>query len=271
MTDLGPLPTFLVIGAQKSATRWLKANLSEHPDMFVAPQEVGYFHDPDRVRDDGPAWYRAQFAGWGGEAHVGEGTPGYMIWHHRPADIAERIHVLVPDVRLVALLRNPVDRALSAFVHFQRWGKIDDDADPLTMIRQEVASGSFNDTRPPETFVRGWGGPQTLVTGGWYGASLDPFVERFGGQLQVVLHDDVVADPAGVYRSVLVHLGADPAFVPEDLEALVFSNARRRGRWFSGRRGLSDQDRRELFGLFRDDIGHLEQITGRDLSLWDPP
>ncbi len=269
MTE-NPLPTFLVIGAQKSATRWLKVNLSEHPDVYVAPREVEYFHDPERVRDDGPAWYRQQFEGWAGQPVVGEGTPGYMIWHHRPADIAGRIHSLVPDVRLVAVLRNPVDRALSAFVHHQRWGTIDPEADFLTMVREVAASGVL-DAGPPEEFVPGWGGPQTLVTGGWYGASLEPYVDRFGSQLLVVLHDDVTSDPKHVYRSVAEHVGADPGFVPPSLDAVLFSNTRRRSRW-RGRGGprLSAADRRELFELFRADVELLGDLTGRDLAAWEP-
>jgi hypothetical protein len=268
MSD-NPLPTFLVIGAQKSATRWLKVNLGEHPDVFVAPSEVGYFHKPERVRDEGPRWYRQQFDGWSGQPVVGEGTPGYMIWHHRPVDIAERIHALVPDVRLVAVLRNPVDRALSAFVHHQQWGDIEEGADFMAMVREVAASGVL-DAGPPRSCIPGWGGPQTLITGGWYGASLEPYVDRFAGQLLVVLHDDVATAPEDVYRSVTDHVGADPGFVPPDLDSVRFSNLRRR-RWRrnQGRR-LSDAERREVFALFRDDIARLEALTGLDLHRWDP-
>ena len=270
MTDAAPLPTFLVIGAQKSATRWLKANLSEHPDVYVVADEISYFDSPHRVREDGPAWYREQFAGCTGQPVVGEGTPGYMIWHRRPADVAERVEQLVPDVRLVALVRNPVDRAVSAFVHHQRRGRIDRGADLVELVRR-AAPDLADGRHPPERCVYGWGGPQTLVTGGWYGASLAPFVERFGAQLQIVVHDDVVAEPGLVYRAVLEHLGADPDFVPTDLPAQRFSNSAGRRRWrASGPPPLSLDQRCELYELFRHDVAELERLTGRDFGMWDP-
>jgi hypothetical protein len=270
MSDPAPLPTFLVIGAQKSATRWLKANLAEHPDVHVAPREVGYFHDPDRVRDGGPGWYRAQFHGWRGERAVGEGTPGYMIWHHRPADVAARIQELVPDVRLVAILRDPVERARSALDHFKKWGDVEPDADLMALVRAERDAGHLR-PEPPASNVRGWGGPQTLVTGGWYAASLAPYLERFGDHLLVVLDDDVAADPRDVHRRVLEHLGVDPGHAPSTLRRTLFSNvAPRRLRRSPRRPPLADADRAELFELFRDDVDRLEVMIGRDLGAWRP-
>ena len=59
-------------------------------------------------------WYRAQFESWAGESILGEATPGYMMWRHHPRRVAERIKEVVPDARLIAILRNPVDRAQSA-------------------------------------------------------------------------------------------------------------------------------------------------------------
>src|SRR6187399_277260 len=88
---LPPLPTFLIIGAQKSATRWLRLNLGLHPDVFAASREIEFFNNGDRFAEMGTDWYREQFTGWAGEAIVGEATPGYMFWRHRPAKVAERI------------------------------------------------------------------------------------------------------------------------------------------------------------------------------------
>ena len=79
-----PLPTFLIIGAQKSATRWLRLNLGLHPAVFTASREIEFFNNRDRYEDQGASWYREQFEGWDGEAIVGEATPGYMFWRHHP-------------------------------------------------------------------------------------------------------------------------------------------------------------------------------------------
>src|SRR5690348_7876706 len=112
-----PLPTFLIIGAQKSATRWLRYNLGLHPDVYAAETEIQFFNDGKRFNELGTDWYRAQFAPAGDATYVGEATPGYMFWRHRPAVVSDRIHSVVPDVRLIAILRNPIDRAHSAMLH----------------------------------------------------------------------------------------------------------------------------------------------------------
>src|SRR5215218_7996379 len=187
-----PLPTFLIIGAQKSATRWLRVNAGRHPDVFTAPSETQFFHSPTRFESLGLEWYREQFSGWAGEPIVGEATPGYMMWRHRPRSVAERIAQVVPDVRLIAILRNPVDRAQSALIHSETSGKLPPNSNLLEVISQ----------RPPEH------DPLGLVSGGWYSASLKPYRQIFGDQLLVLLYDDIQTDPARVYLRALVHIGA---------------------------------------------------------------
>src|SRR5207249_6307749 len=112
-----PLPTFLIIGAQKGATRWLRFNLGLHPDVYAAPTELSFFNNRTRFVDLGVSWYRKEFEGWTGEPVVGEATPGYMFWRHQPRVCCERIREVVPAVRLIAILRNPIDRAQSAMIH----------------------------------------------------------------------------------------------------------------------------------------------------------
>ena len=245
----GPLPTFIIIGAQKSATRWLRQNLGRHPEIHTAPREVKYFNHRRRVEALGTEWYREQFAGWSGEPVVGEATPGYMMLGHRPPEVAARIAETVPDVRLVALLRDPVDRALSAFVHHQRAERIHPRARLLPTVR----------ACPPED---DWMG---IVTGGWYAASLAPFLDAFGDRLLVLFHDDITGDARTAYERALRHVGATPGFVPPSLDEVVFSN--REGATAS----LSPSERCELFELFRDDVDRLEVLLGRDLSMWRPP
>jgi hypothetical protein len=242
-----PLPTFIIIGAQKSATRWLRQNLGKHPDVFTAPREIRYFNHPKRVAELGPDWYRSQFEGWAGEPVVGEATPGYMMLGHRPPDVADRIKATVPDVHLIALLRNPVDRAYSAFVHHKRAGRIH----PRARLLDTVRSCAPEDD---------WMG---IVTGGWYAISLQPFLDLFGDRLLVLLHDDIGPDPHAVFGRALRHVGATPDFVPGSLERVVFSNQDG-----ADAATVSAEERCELFEYFRDDVGRLERMLGRDLSIW---
>jgi len=248
-----PLPTFLIIGAQKSATRWLRLNLGLHPDVFAAAAELEFFNNGVRFRDEGTDWYREQFSGWNGEAIVGEATPGYMFWRHGPAVVAERIEDTVPEARLIATLRNPIDRAQSAMVHHIEMGGLPGDSVLVDLVKQT----------PPERDKLG------IIAGGWYAASLEPYHERFGDRLLVVLHDDVDDDPRGVYDTALVHIGAAPDFVPPEFERVRFSHQVRPSTE-PGRRPLTLDERRELWDYFAADVEKLEQMIGRDLSLWDP-
>jgi hypothetical protein len=248
-----PLPNFLIIGAQKSATRWLRLNLGLHPAIFTSSTEIEFFNNRDRYQDAGVEWYRAQFTGWNGEPIVGEATPGYMFWRHHPDVVAGRIDETLPGVRLLATLRNPIDRAQSAMVHHIEYGSLPPDSVLVDLVR----------ATPPERDRQG------IIVGGWYAASLEPYLERFGDRLLVVLHDDVDDDPRGVYDAALVHLGATPDFVPPDFERVRFSHQQKASSE-PGRRPLTLEERRELWTYFADDVAKLEQLIGRDLSMWAP-
>jgi hypothetical protein len=248
-----PLPTFLIIGAQKSATRWLRLNLGLHPEVFTAAKELEFFNNGPRYRDEGTDWYRAQFEGWAGESIVGEATPGYMFWRHRPVTVSERIDETLPGVRLIATLRNPIDRAQSALVHHMEFGALPRDAVLMDYVKSVE----------PEKDRLG------IITGGWYAASLEPYYERFGDRLLVVLHDDVDDDARGVYDAALRHLGAGTDFVPPEFERVRFS-LQQKASSEPGRRPLTLAERRELWQYFADDVAKLEPLIGRDLSLWNP-
>jgi hypothetical protein len=248
----GPLPTFVIIGAQKSATRWLRMRLGEHPEIFTAEEELHYWNHAWRIRNHGLDWYRAQFQGWDGERIVGEATPGYMMWRHRPSEVALRMRETLPDARLIAILRNPIDRALSSVLHHVKHHRIAPDARLIDVVRQRM---------PPERDRLG------IVAGGWYTASLAPVVFRYGDGLLVLLHDDVVKNPAVPYRRALEHVGAHPDFVPDDLSEIVFSN---RGNGTDDRPRISADERAELWEFFRDDVEQLEALFDLDLSHWRP-
>jgi hypothetical protein len=257
---VAPLPTFIIIGAQKSATRWLRMNLGAHPDIFAVPREIGFFNARSRY-EQGLGWYREQFADWGGEPVVGEASPAYLMWRQRPEEVAGRIHGNVPDVRLIAILRNPVDRAASALLHHVQLGRVPEGTGLLEWVRAQ----------PPEEDRLG------LVSGGWYAASLRPYRQRFGDDLLVLLHDDLAGDAGAVYTAAVRHVGAEPSFVPGRVEQVRFSY-REKLAGSGGEDGGGDDaagdvsldDRRELYEYFRGDVGELEQMLGRDLGMWDP-
>ena len=76
----------------------------------------------------------------------------------------------------------------------------------------------------------------------------------------MLVHDDLGTDAAGIYRTTLRHVGADESFVPPALDRVRFSIRARDG----------ESEAAELYAYFRDDVTQLEELLGRDLSMWDP-
>src|SRR5688500_17742284 len=110
------LPSFLIIGAMKSGTSSVHRYLGQHPDVFTSQRkELDFFN---RHYDRGLHWYMRQF----GPGVAGESSPNYMK-AHLWAETAGRIRKHVPDARLVCVLRNPIDRTLSHYLHSVRQGR----------------------------------------------------------------------------------------------------------------------------------------------------
>lgn len=107
---------FLIIGAQKCGTTALAQFLSEHPDVCMAPEkEIHFFDFDDRYynADGRPNYdrYHASFTNYDGQSAVGEATPIYLFLPF----IAERLRSYNPDLKLIVILRNPIDRAYSQY------------------------------------------------------------------------------------------------------------------------------------------------------------
>ena len=112
----GRLPDFLGLGVQKGGTTTLHRLLERHPSVFLPPvKEVHYF---SLHFGEGEAWYRNQFASAASEQRCGEITP-YYLFH---PEVPQRVHALLPKARLIVLLRDPVERALSQYFHSCRLG-----------------------------------------------------------------------------------------------------------------------------------------------------
>lgn len=255
-TPSPPLPTFLIIGAQKSGTRWLRKNLGGHPEVFTAARELDFFSRAEHF-GQGLEAYRAGFEGWAGEPVVGESTPAYMIRRHEPGLVAERIERTLPDVRLLAMLRNPLERAYSAFLHHIWRGRIPPDADFLTRA-----------TRDPD------GDRLDLIAGGLYAASLEPYLARFGPQLEVIVLDDALVTPQVVYDRAAAHIGASLGFRPPRLELVRFSTPVAPSGPYAcadgSRRALTAAEREALWPFFERDVGRLEELLGVSLDRWRP-
>ncbi len=104
------LPDFIILGAQRAGTSSLYYYLSQHPQILPAVRKELHFFDDHYRR--GLGWYRSQFPTRGARGTItGEATPYYLSHPHAPA----RIQRLLPQARLIVLLRNPVERAISHY------------------------------------------------------------------------------------------------------------------------------------------------------------
>jgi len=131
------LPHFLVLGTQKGGTTSLQKLLEHHPNVYLPPcKEVHYF---SLHAEQPTSWYAAHFnnARWGQKR--GDITPFYLFHPEAP----RRIHTLLPRVRMIVLLRNPVDRSLSQIFHARRHGfETMDVADAIAAEADRMASGN---------------------------------------------------------------------------------------------------------------------------------
>ena len=107
-----PLPNFIIIGAMKSGTSTLHSNLQLHPEIGMSKlKEPHYF---DKFYHKPLSFYADQFSS--GKRINGESTPAYS-WNHIFPEVPERIHKAIPDVKLIYVLRDPVDRIISHLHH----------------------------------------------------------------------------------------------------------------------------------------------------------
>ena len=271
----GRLPTFLVIGAQKSGTTSLVHYLGAHPDVFALPDEVHFF---DRNFERGIDWYRERFGAATRERHVGESTPEYMYARDVPRRIAETL----ADVRLLAILRNPVDRAYSAYWHNRTRGH-----EELPFEEALDAEGSrLASADEPVAMRFGY------LDRGRYAAQLRRVREALPETpLNVTLFERLRDDRVETVRSLYRFLGVDEAVAPPEITEVKnrfveFRSQRLRRpirrlpgplRRVAGRLNiryttyppLSPEVRARVSARFRDANADLASRFGLDLTPWE--
>ena len=202
-----PLPDFLIIGAQKAGTTALYAYLREHPQITGPSwKEVSFF---DRHYGRGEAWYRGNFPNTlrarGGL--VGEASPSYLFHPLAP----ERDAGLVPEAKLVALVRNPVDRAFSHYQHEVALGREPRSFEDALVAEDERLRGEEDRiVADPAYFSHAWWN-YTYRARGRYAEQLERWLAVFPReQLLVMPSEELLAEPEQAHGRVLGFLGAGP-------------------------------------------------------------
>lgn len=185
------LPDFVVIGAMRSGTTTLSRVLRDMPGVAMAPGKETHFFDDHYAR--GLDWYGGLFSGLAESAVVGEATPNYM--HD---DLAmERLLSDLPGALLVAILRNPIDRAWSHY-----WFNLSREKETLDF---EAAIEAEPSRMVASSFDRR---VFSYVSRGRYANQLLPLIERAGrGRVHIVYMEDFLEEPASELASLLRFLG----------------------------------------------------------------
>jgi hypothetical protein len=117
-------PDFIIIGAQKSGTTWLLEVLKKHPDVFMANHEIHFFNNEDNYAK-GWDWYSKFYGGAGAGKLIGEKTPVYFSINNTNENLVlTRLKKDLPAVKMIVILREPVERSISALKHHIRKGRI---------------------------------------------------------------------------------------------------------------------------------------------------
>lgn len=291
------LPNFLIIGAAKGGTTSLYEYFNQHPEIYMSPvkeprffaleNEKLDFQNPDQAINQTSVTtlpeYRKLFEGVSSETAIGEASPLYM---YSPKAV-ERIAHYVPNAKLIAILRNPVDRAYSCYKH---------------LIALEPYSFAEALQVEHDRINKNWAHLWHYRQGGYYYAQLQRYFEKFDcDQIKVYLFDDLKSNPLSITRDAFAFLDVDPSFVPDLSHKNVSNNpkvkvlqnivnGKSQIRAFSKKvfpksvrttvagyiRGwnskefplIPDDVRQQLINDYRSDVLKLEQLIDHDLSHW---
>lgn len=290
-------PNFLIIGANKGGTSSFYKYLDQHPEIFMSEiKEPMFFlfnemkgeEKKAEVSTEEPEWqnwkpissveeYRKMFVTPPGIKAAGEASTAYLA---NPV-CAERIARYNPDMKIIAILRNPVSRAFSNYQMYVRLGHEHEQfgkvvRDELEGRRKHLPQG------------------RQYVQLGYYAESLAEYIRVFGKQnVRVYLIDELKEKPEWMFRDAFEFLGVDPSFKPDIREKFnvnenvmlntsLTKNFRRidnrlrlsailPASWKRALRGelvLDDKLRNTLRELYRNDMIKVQELTGKNLAAW---
>jgi len=278
------LPNFICIGAQRAGTTWLYRILESHPQVFV-PVRRKEIHFFDWYYERGIEWY-GKFFPSGSQSHadraVGEVTPDYLYEDRCPA----RIREILPDVKLIVILRNPVDRAYSHY-------------------RMVLRDGIFTDTFEEVVYGGRKSIGKEIIERGFYSRFVENYLRVFErDELLILVFERAVKDSESTKRRLASFLGLDARLFPSDIGGVrinpvtmpkarkAYAFAKKSAEklrkldidWmvnlakdmgvqrFFGVTGelppLEDEVRAHLTDLYRSDTKRLESMLQLDLAEW---
>lgn len=198
-------PTFLIIGAQKAATTWLSDILRQHPQVCMPKEKELHFFNKTYNYEKGLAWYERQFSGCSDKKAYGEATPNYLWTNPCPEEIKasrrirnipEKVNSAYPDIKLIVTLRDPIDRAISAY-------------------RTHIRAGRVSPWQSIIDVAHQYG----IVTMGDYETQILHWFEYFSpSQFHfLVFEEDIKINQEHTVRELFRFLDIDPTFTPKGI------------------------------------------------------
>lgn len=177
---------FIGIGAQKSGTSWVYACLYEHLQICAPVKEIHFF---SRARyEKGREWYESHFKRCDSGKIKGEFSTSYLY----SKEAAARIHENYPQAKLIAIVRNPVDRAYSQY-------------------RNAIKAGEISKTTSFDAYQKS---EVSVLEQGLYAAQLNRYLALFQKeQILVLVYEDIRRDPIAFMQRIYQFLGVDASFV----------------------------------------------------------
>lgn len=191
-------PTFIGIGGHKCASTWLSECLRYHPEVFMSSPKEIHFYSYDENHD--LEWYLNHFKDSGIYKARGEFSATYLQY----PEVAANIMNTIGEVKIIASLRNPVERFISHYKHLYRLGQV---------RFERLDKTNFNEVIN--------GHPELLERGN-YSRYIKEFMDTFGRENMLVLFkEDIDRHPRETLQKLYRFLGVDPDFIPPILDKKV--------------------------------------------------
>jgi len=248
------LPNFLIIGAARCGTTTLYNQLQRHPNIYLPPEkrpEPHFFYKTAEYARGIGYYENKYFTAWRGQKAVGEASTSYVFGSR----VAQRVCESLPGIKLICLLRNPIERAFSSYWHTVASG-IERLPFAEAIEREQERAAALASTALGEL------APFAYVERGLYHRQLERWFDEFDpAQMLVVTFDELVGDPRGVLADVARFLGVSPGDLPNG-EIKAENKSVPIGAY------MAPEVRRKLVEAFRDDVYQLGRLIGRDLTHW---
>jgi hypothetical protein len=199
-----PLPNFMIVGAMKAGTTSLFHYLDAHPDVCMSKPKEPHFFVSELKWSRGWEWYQRHFEGAGPASAVGEASVTYSQ-HPTYGGVPERIAEYLPDIRLIYVMRDPIARIRSEYVHRVLIGR----------ERQPIDKAVLRNPR--------------YVAHSSYAMQIDRYLSCFSReQLLLVLSDDLRDQRESAVRLVYDFIGVDADVRPPQLDETFYDTDARR-------------------------------------------